>query len=172
MKNEDFVKLLPEYVRIDGVDCKVVIYFNCKTYQMVCLGFDGYCVDWNNVKYNQRYSIGIPQTDEELSQYEKDGMGEYLRFETPYLIAGRFLFDLSQLGYEVIDEIIPKEDQFIRELAQLINKFSFENGSDTPDFILAAHLYNTLQTFNHTVRRREEWYGREVSGNKIVNEEL
>jgi len=172
MKEEDFTKLLPEYVRIDGVDCKVRTYFDGNSYQTVCLEFNGRHINWDNVKYNRTYSLGTPQTNEELSRYEKDGIGEYLRFETPYLIAGQVLSDLKKLDYEVIDEIIPKEDQFIRELAQLINKFSFENGSDTPDFILAAHLYNTLQTFNHTVSRREDWYGRKVRGSKIINEEI
>jgi hypothetical protein len=31
-------------------------------------------------------------------------------------------------------------ESFVKELEQLINKYSMENLSDTPDFILAQHL--------------------------------
>jgi len=49
---------------------------------------------------------------------------------------------------------------FRKELEILINKFSLENGSDTPDFILADYLTNCLKTFDDTLQAREEWYGR------------
>lgn len=47
-----------------------------------------------------------------------------------------------------------------RELQTLINKHSAENGSDTPDFILAEYLSRCLATFNVIVKAREKWYGR------------
>jgi hypothetical protein len=49
---------------------------------------------------------------------------------------------------------------FRTELGNLINKYSKENGSDTPDFILADYLFNCLTNFDETVGRREIWYGR------------
>ena len=52
------------------------------------------------------------------------------------------------------------EDKFIKELETLINKYSMENDSNTPDFILAEYLSNCLKTFNTTLQRREAWYGR------------
>lgn len=54
----------------------------------------------------------------------------------------------------------PRESAFQKELENLINRYSQENGSDTPDFILAEYLTGCLATFNRTVIRREEWYGR------------
>lgn len=48
---------------------------------------------------------------------------------------------------------------FIEKLTELINKFSKENGSNTPDYILAEYLNGCLETFNKTVMRRSEWYG-------------
>lgn len=36
-----------------------------------------------------------------------------------------------------------------------------ENGSNTPDFILAQYLVNCLLSFNSAVQCREKWYGRE-----------
>ncbi len=46
------------------------------------------------------------------------------------------------------------------ELRTLINRYSRENGSDTPDFILAAYLFGCLNAFDVAVTRREGWYGR------------
>lgn len=49
---------------------------------------------------------------------------------------------------------------FRTELEKLINIHCKENGSDTPDFILAQYLVGCLNNFDKTVQRREEWYGR------------
>ena len=53
------------------------------------------------------------------------------------------------------------ETQFRKDLTELINAHSKENGSDTPDFILARYLVNVLENFDAAVKEREEWYGRE-----------
>lgn len=47
---------------------------------------------------------------------------------------------------------------FEQELTDLINKYSKENGSDTPDFILARHLLNCLNNFNDATNKRTGWY--------------
>ncbi len=47
---------------------------------------------------------------------------------------------------------------FQLELDHLINRHSMENGSDTPDFILAKYLKTCLDAFDAAVRRRTEWY--------------
>lgn len=52
------------------------------------------------------------------------------------------------------------DSTFQRELKHLINRLSKENGSDTPDFILADYLNGCLVNFNMAVQDREEWYGR------------
>lgn len=56
---------------------------------------------------------------------------------------------------------------FETELTSLINRYSKENGSDTPDFILADYLEVCLENFNRTIRSRETWYGRHP---KIIEE--
>jgi len=48
---------------------------------------------------------------------------------------------------------------FKKELEHLINKYSKENGSNTPDFILAKFMNGCLKTFDAAVKRRENWYG-------------
>lgn len=50
---------------------------------------------------------------------------------------------------------------FQDELRSLLNRYSQENGSDTPDFILAKYLDRCLTTWNHTISEREAWYGRD-----------
>jgi hypothetical protein len=50
--------------------------------------------------------------------------------------------------------------KFEKELEKLINRYSLENGSDTPDFILASYLKGCLDLWNSAVTTREQWYGR------------
>lgn len=42
----------------------------------------------------------------------------------------------------------------------VINRYSAENGSDTPDFILAQYMLACLEAFNAATKERERWYGR------------
>lgn len=53
----------------------------------------------------------------------------------------------------------PQED-FFRELTSLINRYSLENASHTPDFILAEYMGACLAAFNRASNERERWYGR------------
>lgn len=52
---------------------------------------------------------------------------------------------------------IPEKSSFENELSNLINKYSRENASGTPDFILAAYLAGSLEVFNATIQLRSEW---------------
>jgi hypothetical protein len=45
-------------------------------------------------------------------------------------------------------------------LTTLLNRYSRENGSNTPDYILAEHLVRCLDTWNATMAQRTAWYGR------------
>jgi len=51
--------------------------------------------------------------------------------------------------------------EFEQKLSDLINSTSMENGSNTPDWILAEYLRGCLENFNRTIKAREKWYGRE-----------
>jgi hypothetical protein len=51
-------------------------------------------------------------------------------------------------------------EEFERELQGLINRYSIENMSDTPDFILAEYLVECLQNFSTITRKRSNWYSK------------
>jgi hypothetical protein len=48
--------------------------------------------------------------------------------------------------------------EFEKELEALINRHSMENGSDTPDFILAQYLTACLRAFDSATQARTRWY--------------
>jgi hypothetical protein len=49
-------------------------------------------------------------------------------------------------------------EAFEDELTALLNKHCMENGSNTPDFILARYLVQCLVNYNTISMRREDWY--------------
>jgi hypothetical protein len=52
-------------------------------------------------------------------------------------------------------------EHFRPALESLINRHSQENGSNTPDFILAKYLVACLKAFDNATAERETWYGRD-----------
>jgi hypothetical protein len=64
------------------------------------------------------------------------------------------------------DPIIAESSRptFQSELSTLINRYSKEQGSDTPDFILAEYLMNCLTSFNVAMAGRGRYYGTEIKG--------
>jgi anti-sigma-K factor RskA len=53
-----------------------------------------------------------------------------------------------------------QDNKFKKGLEELINSYSMENGSDTPDFILATYLLGCLRVFDKAIIDREIWYDR------------
>jgi len=49
-------------------------------------------------------------------------------------------------------------DETLTELTALINRFSLENKSATPDFILAKYLLGCLAMYDDAMRERTAWY--------------
>lgn len=54
-----------------------------------------------------------------------------------------------------------KDAEFSKELQSLINRYSKENNSNTPDFILAGYIENCLISWNVATQQREAFYGRD-----------
>lgn len=67
---------------------------------------------------------------------------------------------------------VPEKGSFQHELAALINAHSMENGSNTPDFILADFMRRVLDSFNVAVRSRDMWGSVESDYNKSVIDEI
>jgi hypothetical protein len=51
----------------------------------------------------------------------------------------------------------PDSKDFRKELERVINTFSKENGSNTPDFVLAQYLEDCLAAYDRAVNTRDEW---------------
>lgn len=49
--------------------------------------------------------------------------------------------------------------RFEEELRSLLNQYSVENDSDTPDFVLASYLLGCLNTYKDAVRARDKFWG-------------
>lgn len=49
-------------------------------------------------------------------------------------------------------------DTFRKSLEAAINAHSKEQGSNTPDFILAEYLETCLNAYNWAIQRREQWH--------------
>jgi hypothetical protein len=49
-----------------------------------------------------------------------------------------------------------------KELQIVLNRYSAENASNTPDFILAKYLLDCLTAWNSATQHRETWYGRDT----------
>lgn len=52
-----------------------------------------------------------------------------------------------------------RREEFRKDLAGLLNRYSQENGSDTPDWILADHLIGCMHAWNNAIRMRDKWWG-------------
>ena len=54
---------------------------------------------------------------------------------------------------------------FEQKLTDIINGHSMENGSNTPDFLLAEYMVGCLEIFNRTIAKRAEWHGEDPAIN-------
>ena len=50
---------------------------------------------------------------------------------------------------------------FSKELAALLNKYSAENRSGTPDFLLASYLLTCLTNYEEVIVARDAWHSPE-----------
>ena len=48
--------------------------------------------------------------------------------------------------------------EIVEQFRAVINRNRLENGSDTPDFILAEFLAECLEAFNKAVNERDRWH--------------
>ena len=63
-------------------------------------------------------------------------------------------------------------ESFRDKLETLINTHSMENGSDTPDFILAEFLADSLRAYDKATKERSRWYGHITREKSVINCEV
>lgn len=59
-----------------------------------------------------------------------------------------------------------RETAFRADLQTVINRYSRENGSNTPDFILADYLAGCLAAYDAALTARDKWFGYEPWGER------
>ena len=55
--------------------------------------------------------------------------------------------------------------EIVRDLARVINKYSLEQESQTPDYILAEYMVKSLSDLNRLMRDRDYWFNAETIRN-------
>lgn len=55
-----------------------------------------------------------------------------------------------------------QRSKIVDGFASVINRYSAENNSNTPDFILAEYLMNCLEAYEKIHAANEKWYGKEL----------
>ena len=48
--------------------------------------------------------------------------------------------------------------EIVRDIARVVNKYSLEQESQTPDYILAEYMLKSLSDLNRLMRDRDYWY--------------
>ncbi len=81
-------------------------------------------------------------------------------------LSAAILTGKSTLGFDpqvFVDRAMARtasDGDFLSALTNLLNVHSMENGSDTPDFILATYLGHCLYAYNDAVSHRDKWSSR------------
>lgn len=91
--------------------------------------------------------------------YEK-GCVDVVSFGDPVSQPGQFVPE--EKPQDPLNPYRPPLTEFEQELRHLLNRYSMENASNTPDSILAEYLHSCLRSFNLATTQRERWYGRKV----------
>jgi len=70
---------------------------------------------------------------------------------------------LAKKANKQVDQDSPQKPvaSLSAELQRVLNCYSAENGSDTPDFILAKYVLGALAVFDAATNDRTKWYGKE-----------
>jgi hypothetical protein len=143
----------PENILYYGVQYRLHTQRLGNGYEVMYIEFDGEYYKWNNQLLRNAYKLckELPVKKEYDPIGLNDNINYVLSFEE---IVAHFKLLMAAIEFEPLDEIVTKETKFRRELATLLNRYSKENGSDTPDFILANYLIGCLDVFNNTQTQR------------------
>lgn len=74
------------------------------------------------------------------------------------------------LANPVLSHTFRNEVKFQKALKDLINTYSIENDSNTPDWMIADYLVSCLKNWNYNILRREGWFGRGPNAVPLADE--
>lgn len=168
VSEKEFKKLcekhLPQYVKVDGIGYRLHCYMLLSGDRFIISygQYNGECYDWDEPRLLDVTFVLVDKIPK-AKLYKPNELCEDVFY---CLSIDDIVNDAKEMliatGYEELEEIVTPVLMFERELTALLNKYSKENASDTPDFILANYLINCLNTYNHTIQVREKWYNREM----------
>jgi hypothetical protein len=158
---QEIKERLQSHVTHDGKLYRVdVVQLLSGAVRIALISYDERVPDYSDIPLDFIYHItGKPEPIEE-------GNLDALEDSTVYLptvsdVLNHFyqaLLTWSNNSFDTVDKVTTKEERFIEELTSLLNKYSKEDDSNTPDFILATYLKNCLSAFNRATNRRTKWY--------------
>lgn len=152
-----------EYITHDGKTYRVDICptISGRLIRICVIRYDERVSDYNDVPLSLMYSVSDASV---LSPESSDQLQDtviYLK-DADEIVEHFYQALLNWLNYsdsfEIVDKVTTKEERFTEELTSLLNKYSEEGESNTPDFILATYLKTCLHAFNTATNRRSEWY--------------
>lgn len=71
----------------------------------------------------------------------------------------------------LVDTPAEKPLTLTQDLTRVINRHSVENGSNTPDFLLAEYLVRCLQSAQMLINRRTGWWGLPDTFEKLTGQD-
>lgn len=166
MNDREFDKLcktnLPEYVKVNDKKYRMCTqgFLGSDTCFRITYGeYNGNCFDWDKPKLLDLFYELVDVIPEKNIYNDNELQDDTIYCLSVIDIIRNCDAKLIEIGFTELDEIVTEETQFYRELTSLLNKYSKENKSNTPDFILSNYLLSCLRSFNYAVDERERWYG-------------
>lgn len=84
------------------------------------------------------------------------------------------LFERAKIRYKHVKDLTQLKEipTFKEALKSLINRYSIESGSNTPDYFLVEYILDCLEAYSRTVYRRDKHYGFKpwITNDDLVNE--
>lgn len=72
----------------------------------------------------------------------------------------KYPYQIVRENKDAMQSCINREG-IIRDFAEILNKYSLKNDSNTPDFILAEYLFDCLMAANILICGRSVWFNPE-----------
>jgi len=169
-------KCLPENILVGDIKYRLDAHGLMSGGYRISYGeFNGDSFNWENKLIDLFFKIGEKPLEKPLP---KEMIGISILSDASIFaknideIISHCILKLNERRYEELDEIITKETEFLRELTSLLNRYSEENKSDTPDFILANYINGCLRNYNSIITQRENWFERGKRKEKDITDEL